>query len=157
MGIVRTVAHGAGWIGLVVAFVLATPSVHAQDRRSGFISGRVSDSTDNALPGASVRVLDLGLGATSDRDGRFIITGLSPGQYRIAVRYIGFRPDTLSVAVASGAESRVAVVMQPLPASLSEITVTAARPRGEVQALAEQKSSDNIVNVLPAEIITSLP
>jgi len=35
--------------------------------------------------------------------------------------------------------------------------VTAARPRGEVQALAERKSSENIVDVLPAEIITSLP
>jgi hypothetical protein len=137
------IAQGGGWTGLGVAFALLTPSVQAQDRRSGLISGRVSDSTDNPLPGAAVRLLERGLGTTTDRDGRFILTGLPPGQYRIAVRYIGFRPDTLAVAVQPGAESRVEVVMGPLPASLPEIKATAARPRGEVQALAEQKSSDN--------------
>ena len=154
MRIVRTVAH-AGWqVGL---FVLAAGSLNGQERRSGLLTGQVSDPMDNALPGATIRVLERGLSATSDREGRFIFSGLPAGEYRITVRYIGFKPDTLPVVVQSGGESRVKVVMQPLPASLAEITVTAARPRGEAQAMSAQKSNDNIVNVLPAEIITSLP
>ena len=154
MRIVRMVAHGGWQFGLVV---LIAGSLQAQERRSGLISGQVSDSMHNALPGATIRVLDRELSVTSDREGRFILAGLPPAQYRITVRYIGFRPDTLPVAVPAGGEVRLAVVMQRLPASLAEITVMSARPRGEAQALTAQKSNDNIVNVMPAELITSLP
>src|SRR5262245_36218204 len=154
MRIVRMVAHGGWQLGLVV---LMAGSLQAQERRSGLFSGQVSDSMHNPLPGATIRVLDRELSATSDREGRFILPGLPAGQHRITVRYIGFRPDTLPVAVPAGGEARVAVVMQRLPASLAEITVRSARPRGEAQALAAQKGNDNIVNVMPAEIITSLP
>src|SRR4029079_14916323 len=108
--IVRMVAHGGWQFGLVV---LIAGSLQAQERRSGLISGQVSDSMHNALPGATIRVLDRELSVTSDREGRFILAGLPPAQYRITVRYIGFRPDTLPVAAPEGAPGRVDAVAGP--------------------------------------------
>ena len=46
MRIVRMVAHGAWQFGLVVRIA---GSLQAQERRSGLISGQVSDSMHNAL------------------------------------------------------------------------------------------------------------
>src|SRR6202030_2419706 len=38
-----------------------------------------------------------------------------------------------------------------------EILVTSSRPRGEAEDINRQRTSDNIVQVLSAEVITSLP
>src|SRR5262249_6434791 len=94
---------------------------------------------------------------TSDREGRFILPGLPAGQHRITVRYIGFRPDTLPVAVPAGGEAPGAVVGQRAPASLSARPGRSARPRSQAAAPGRQNSNENIVNVMPAELITSLP
>ncbi len=142
---------------LVTSWMIFAGPMRAQDGRTGAITGRIADSLGNTLPGATIRVLGSALVASADRDGRFRVGDVLPGPHSIVATYIGFRPDTQAVTVPAGSAASVDITMRRRAVSLPEVTVTAARARGEVQALTEQKDADNIVNVLPAEIITSLP
>src|SRR5262249_15615823 len=64
---------------------------------------------------------------------------------------------TEDVTVRAGQATAFAVVLSPLPTVLPSITVSSARSRGDAMALNQQRTSDQIVNVVPAEVITSLP
>jgi hypothetical protein len=122
--------------------------------RAGTIAGRVVDSAGNVLPSAKVSIEPRGVRLNTDREGRFAVN-VPPGEYRVSVSYLGFKDDEHSVSVEPGAE--VAYDAKLSPHLSEDVTVTASRARGEVEALNQQKNAHNIVNVLPAEVITSLP
>jgi TonB-dependent receptor len=97
-----------------------------------------------------------GQAAVSDSHGEFTITGVAPGHYTLAVSYIGFSPFSVDVAVASGQIANVNAVLQVAKAS-EEVLVIADRQFGELEALNRERVADNILQVLPASVITSLP
>jgi len=74
-----------------------TPAVRAQSLR-GSIVGRVTDAADNPLAGAEVTLLEEEThrqrSARTDADGRFDVTLLSPGRYRIEAGLAGYRKST---------------------------------------------------------------
>ena len=81
---------------------------------------------------------------------------MPPGDYQLTISYVGLLPFTETLTIQAGETSRVEATLQ-VPGVREEVTVSAARPRGEAQALNRERTSDNIVQVLPAEVITSLP
>src|SRR5262249_58129073 len=94
--------------------------------------------------------------AVSDQEGRFSIAGVKPGDYTVTISYVGLLSLTKTVTIQAGQVARLEAVLQ-VPRVQEEVTVRAERPRGEAAALNEQRTSANIVQVLPAEGITSLP
>lgn len=67
-------------------------SLNAQ---SGIIKGKITNTINNEPIGfATVYVLDVDKGTTSDIDGNYEITDLKPGLYSIRVTYIGFDEKT---------------------------------------------------------------
>jgi hypothetical protein len=142
------------WLSVLLAVIASTAS---PQERTGSIDGRVADSSRNPLPGASVRIDPTGINVGTNREGFFTVSNLAPGTYKVEVSYVGFVSETRDVTVTPGAAARTDVQLRPSVNVKEEVTVTASRSRGEVEALNEQKSSMNIVDVLPAEVITSLP
>src|SRR6202011_925276 len=88
--------------------------------------------------------------------GRFTIGNVAPGEYTVTVSYVGLLPYSTTITVIPGQVTRVDAVLQ-VAGVTEEVTVRAERPRGEAQALNRERTADNIVQVLPAEVITSLP
>ena len=124
--------------------------------RAGTITGSVTDAGHYVLPGARVELEPKGPAAVSDQQGRFIIQNVPAGEYAITVSYVGLLPYTGKLTVNAGQAAHVDAVLQV--AGIKEnVTVSADRPRGEAQALNRERTADNIVQVLPAEVITSLP
>jgi TonB-dependent receptor len=121
----------------------------------GSIEGQVADSTKSPLPGARVEIEPRGLRLATDRQGRFTASSLPPGDYRIRISYLGFTDDEEVVKVEAGGRASLHVELTPHVSE--EVTVSASRARGEDAALNQQKSAQNIVDVLPAEVIRSLP
>ncbi len=146
-----------GMLAVLVALgsLGATAALLAQTPALGRITGRVVDSTQNPLPGATVRLGDRIVSASPD--GEFHFLRVPAGGYSLIVSYIGFHPSEFPVQVQAGKESRVNIRLRRGDVTLPEISVTASRPRGDAQALNQQKNADNIVDVLPADVITSLP
>jgi TonB-dependent receptor len=124
--------------------------------RAGTITGVVTDPSEAVLPGAAVKLDPGGVNAVSDSQGQFIITNVTPGPYTVTVNYVGFSPATTSVTVASGQVANVNVVLN-VSSESQNIIVTAERAHGEAEAINQTRTSDNVLNVLPAEVIRSLP
>jgi iron complex outermembrane receptor protein len=66
----------------------------------GTLSGKVTEKgKQNSIPGASVYIADLKLGAIADSNGYYRFIGLPSGSYLIEVHSIGFKTLTRNVAV----------------------------------------------------------
>jgi TonB-dependent receptor len=133
----------------------ATTTASAQTAR-GTIAGRVTDASGAVLQGARVEILQRSSFVVSDAQGEFTFTDLLPGSYTVTVSYVGFQPFSTDATVAAGQMARVDAVLKVASAG-EEITVYGGRQSGEVEAINRERTSDNILQVLPVEVITSLP
>jgi TonB-dependent receptor len=144
----------ASVVCLLGAGFMAIPGF-AQTSR-GAISGRVTDAQGAVLQAARVELQPSGQFALTDTQGQFVLGDLATGEYTVTVSYVGFAPFTTSVKVGAGQTVRVDAVMK-VATTTEEVLVTADRGRGEAEAINRQLASDNILQVLPVEVITSLP
>ena len=123
---------------------------------SGTIAGKVTDSSQGVVPGARVEVQPGGKTATTGSNGEFSINGLSPGKYTVTISNPGFALYSKDVTVSADKPATIDAVLQ-IGTHNEVVTVTGERQGGEVEALTIERTADNIVQVLPADVITSLP
>ncbi|MGA9390808.1 MAG: carboxypeptidase regulatory-like domain-containing protein, partial [Candidatus Sulfotelmatobacter sp.] len=138
---------------LIFCAVLANPAFAQAGK--GTLVGRATDTSDAVLPGARVR-LQPGdtTGATND-EGEFNLIGIAPGDYTLTISYVGFTTFTKQVKITAGQATRVEAKMNVASAN-EEVTVV-ADAQGVAQAINEQRTSDNILDVMPEGVIQSLP
>ena len=139
---------------LVLSFFLATFA--SGQTGKGAISGRVVDSGGAVLQGARVELQPGGASAVTSQQGEFTISGLTPGEYTLTINYVGFAAFSDKLSVAGGQVARVDASLKVASKS-EEIMVYAERVHGEAEAINRQRESDDILQVLPVEVITSLP
>jgi TonB-dependent receptor len=135
--------------------ILGFSPAQGQDRK-GVIAGSIADSGGGVLVGAQVSLEPEGAVTVTDAQGRFFINNLNPGSHTITISYVGFAPFTKTVDVISGQTTTVDAKLIIQSASDS-VVVTAARVSAEAEAINVERTSDNIIQVLPAEVIRSLP
>ena len=143
------VASVMGWDG---AFLWA-------QENTARVTGLVADINGGVLPGARVEAQQKGSvvgSAISDGQGEFAIANLVPGEYTLVISYVGFARSETPFKVTSGQTTHINPVLNVATESESVI-VTAERAHGEAEAINEERVADNILNVLPSEVITSLP
>src|SRR3984893_5768390 len=143
---------------LIVFFSLTLDSktVAAAAGPNGDIQGSVGDTGQAILPGATVTIDTNQITVTSDNQGQFTIVNVPPGAHTLTVNYVGFSPSTATVTVLVGKTARVNVIMN-VASETENIIVTAERAHVEAESINEERVADNILNVLPSEVITSLP
>ena len=122
----------------------------------GSIAGTVTDQSGAVLKGAQVVVQSKDISVVSDEQGLFFIKDLPPGSYKLTITYIGFAPLEMTVEVAAGQSARADAKLE-LESEKQTISVVAPREGGEAEAVNVERTADNIVQVLPAEVIRSLP
>ncbi len=139
----------------VVIGILLAVSASGQTGK-GAISGYVADSAGAALQGARVEMQPTRMVAVTNGQGEFTISGLAPGEYTVTVKYVGFSPHSSNVTVVAGQAVRADATLK-VATKQEEIVVYAGRAHGEAEAINRQLESDDILQVLPVEVITSLP
>jgi|SRR5438105_14283016 len=139
---------------LVTAVLGLTPG-NAQEH-TGVITGNVRDRAQGVLPGARAELSNAGTSAVSNGQGQFTFLQVFPGKYMLTVTYVGFKLFSAEVTVTAGQTAHVDATME-IAAQNEVVTVRGDRQHGEVEALNIERTADNIVQVLPAEVITSLP
>jgi len=127
----------------------------AQERR-GTISGVVTDTGHGVLKAATVDLQPAGKPAVTDSQGQFTISDLAPGEYILTISYVGLDPFSKKVTVTAGQVTSVNAELR-VAAQSDSITVTAERPHGEAEAINRERTAENILQVLPHDVITSLP
>jgi len=140
------------FLAIVASLVISA----AAQRGTGILSGRVTDRAGAVLQSARVEIQPGGIVTATDAQGEFSIPGLAPGEYTVQISYVGFATYSNKVTVAAGQAARTDAQLN-VATTAEEITVTADRVHGEVEAINRERESDNILQVLPVEVITSLP
>jgi len=124
--------------------------------RNGTLAGTAKDSGGLALQGALVQLDPGGKRGVTDNQGQFRITDVASGDYTMTVSYVGFAPFTKSINVTGGQTINVDAQVE-VASVADQVLVTAQRLQGEAEAINIERTADNIVQVLPARVITSLP
>jgi TonB-dependent receptor len=140
---------------LLLSLLLLSPRSFAQQSK-GLITGTVIDTSGAAVAGAQLKLAPLGITVVSDAQGTFRLPEVLPGSYTLTDSYVGFSSQTTDVVVAAGQTVNLSLTLKTASAS-EEIIVTAERPHGEAEAINETRTADNLLQVLPAEVIRSLP
>jgi TonB-dependent receptor len=142
----------------LAAFLLSAlqPLPAVAQEGKGSITGTVKDSSGGALKGALVELQPTGARAVSDDQGQFRLTDIATGEYTITVTYVGLSNFTNTVKVNAGQAASADAVLN-VAGVTEQVVVTAERVLGEEEAVNVERTADNIVQVLPAEVIRSLP
>src|SRR5438067_5958761 len=115
--------------GLTLAAFLAVPAVVAAQPAAGRVSGTVTDSAGNPIPGVNVLVVapaggragGVQTGASTASDGRFTIRNVPNGTVTLRAQRIGFAPSTRAVVVTNGTAPAVTFQLAPQAVQLSEV------------------------------------
>jgi len=148
------VSHLASLLAIAVSCLW--PAVLAAQQQKGTISGTVTDSSVQVLKGAQISLAPIILNAVSDSQGQFSLNDLDPGSYTITITYVGFANFEKKVDLTSGQRATVDAQLQ-IASKNDTVLVTSERAAAEVEAVNVGLSSENLVEVLPAGVIRSLP
>jgi TonB-dependent receptor len=124
--------------------------------QKGTLSGHVTDASQAVIQNAQVVVTPGNLTTTSNSLGDFVVAGLAPGSYTVSVTSVGFKTLTQTVTVTAGQSVPVNAVLQ-VASGGEQVVVSAENGENMVQAINEEVSSPDIVNVMPEAEILALP
>jgi outer membrane receptor protein involved in Fe transport len=140
---------------LLLAFSASYSFAH-----NGSIKGSVFSKMDNApLTGATVILINLNKGTTTDAFGVYSFNDLIEGQYKVQVSYMGFKSAIQTVLVKSTETSSVTVYLEPGEFNLSEVSVTNKQetPLNTISSvdisLRPTQSSQDILRLVPGLFI----
>jgi TonB-dependent receptor len=74
----------------------------------------------------------------------------------MTVSFVGFADSQLEVTVTTGQTAQADVTLH-VANIVDTVLVTAGRPHGEAEAINRERTAENILQVLPHDVITSLP
>lgn len=149
---------------VVVTLILlfTTYLLHAQDKTTGTIRGIIFDGiTGETIPMAEIQLTPSGRRTSSDLDGVYTFTKLSPGTYSIKVSYTEYPSMSITeIVVVANQVTEVDVTMQDSVGTtkIEEFVVTAKRNRETVNDLyLEQKKAAYASDGVSAEVIKRTP
>ncbi len=96
--------------------------------QQGTIKGRIFDESNNeSIPFANIILFGTTIGSSSDLDGNFIFTGISPGFVRLAVSAVGYEQTvTEDFQVTNANTFFIDIPMKPKEFELQEVTIKAS-------------------------------
>jgi outer membrane receptor protein involved in Fe transport len=142
-------------LSAILLSVFCPTSSFAQGR-PGSITGTATSTDQSALPGAQVELYPGNFTSTTNLQGQFVITNIAPGTYTLTITYVGFTQFTKAVEVKEGQSTKVDAVLG-VSQKNEVVEVTAGRAYGEAEAVNQTLSSDTLVNILPSNVMISLP
>lgn len=111
-------------------------------QEQGRITGTVKDSEGKALPGATLRVLELKRAFGTDEEGRLSFN-LLPGNYTAEVSFISYGKQRKTLTVEPGKTTALNFVLNLQEDVLSEVVVTALGIKREEKSLGYSAQSVN--------------
>ena len=137
---------------LLYAFSLALLLAAAASAQPAALRGRVLEAgTARPVVGASVVLRVPGeavpaAGTAADAEGRFVVSGIAPGRYRLVVSAVGFAPHEETLDLEPGTRIERRIELRPARSDLDEVVVEAGRPGGvrDATAGAQRAEAENV-------------
>lgn len=144
---------------LLVTYMLLAMTVLCFGGQTGKISGVVTDeATGEGLVGVNIVVDGLGLGASTDLNGRYFILNVPPGRYDVRCMMIGYATIVSEgVTVAMGLTTPLNIAMSSEVMEMAEVRVTSTRPAVVHDLSASQLYvKEETIEALPVDNVTSI-
>ena len=141
-----------------VSAMLAAASYAAPDPTEaslGVMRGRVVDTQNQVLPGATVMIESLHTGVVSDVNGYYTLANIKPGTYQVKVTYVGYAPQTMTLTVSPNKTAVHDFVLTD-GVELQGVEVKGAF-HGQSRAINQQKNNFNLTNVVSADQVGKFP
>ena len=140
---------------LLSAGLQVLANVNVNELEHGTIKGRILDTSNQTLPGATIYIDSLHTGVVSDINGFYTLTNIAPGTYKVKVSYVGYSPVEMTITVPEGKTVESDVMLND-GVKLREVVVGGAF-NGQRRALSSQKNAMGIVNVVSADQVGKFP
>jgi TonB-dependent receptor len=150
------ISHRTAWVCLTTLAQLALGVAIFSQVGKGVITGRVVDIGGGILQGARIELTPGGITQISDEKGEFVVKDVAAGSYTLKVSYVGLESHSEMLEIKAGQVVRTDVVLK-VSTQAESVIVTAERAAGEAEAINIERTADNVVQVLPADVIRSLP
>jgi len=125
---------------------------------TGKIVGKVTEaSSGTPLAYANVIVLNTLIGASTDIQGNFTISGIAPGNYKIKASYLGYQEEITDVTVQPNNTQNINFSLKETTEKLEDVVVYGQLTRGQAKALNEQKNAPNIKNIVSSDQFLLFP
>ena len=135
----------------ILTFFIAFAFTFSFAGTDGTIRGKVTDEETIELPGATVYIPELGIGAAADPQGNFIILNIPIGKYDVVVQMVGYQKKTYKeVQVVMDQTVWLNPILPVAAVEGDEVEVLGSRP------LVERGSTSKKITV-DKEAIQSLP
>ena len=141
---------------LSILLLLVIPLTAMDQSGKGALTGRVTDATGAVIQNAAVQLTPSGLSATSDSLGEYIFSAVPPGVYTLKVRSIGFSAAEKSITITAGQTLHVDMMLA-VASGNEQVLVSAVSGQDMIQAVNEEITSPNILQVMPESEILALP
>ncbi len=141
--------------GIVIITLLVAGTLLGQE--TGSVTGHVKDAqSGDPLIGVNLIIKGTNLGAATDIEGNYKIVNVSAGKHILLASYVGYQVKTIDINVQANKSVEVNFELSPQAIQGKEVLVT-AQAKGQLSAINQQLSSNNIVNVVSAEKMKELP
>ncbi|MFL5525243.1 MAG: SusC/RagA family TonB-linked outer membrane protein [Gemmatimonadaceae bacterium] len=143
--------------------LLVTPAL-AVAQGAGIIRGRVTDAATSApLAGVQVRVEGTAIGALTDAEGAFTITGAPSGSRILTTRRLGYGISRATITVPASGEVSQNFALEKVATTLNDVVVTALGETAARRALGTSQQTvtgsavaetqrENFVNALQGRV-----
>ncbi len=141
---------------LFIVFALCSSFAVAQNAS---VKGRVTDGdSKEPLPGAYVHLDDTKKGALTDPFGNYELNKLSPGEYKIKVKYVGFEEFEKEFKITPGQQVILNIALVAKKQNLETVRVYGKLDESnESSSRQSERNANNITNVLSARAMERSP
>ncbi len=112
---------------------------------------------DGPLPGVTVYIATLNLGAATNLDGEFSIQVSQEGSQTVKVSYIGYKDKLITVDVKKGINDLGTVSLETDDLMLGEVIVSGTMAPSQAKAYNIKKSSIALVDMVASDAVGKLP
>lgn len=139
-----------------IAFLLSSVVAFGQNAT---VRGTITDSkTNEPLPGAIIH-FDGGNNAVSANvNGEYSLINISPGEYKIKVKFLGYTEFEKKIKLATGQEMVLNIKLSSESRNLEEVNVFGTiNKETDAASRSTEKNANNVLNVVSAKTISRSP
>ncbi len=139
---------------LAALLLFAAPLAAAQPAS---VSGTVRDAASGeTLIQATVVAEGTGLGAATNNQGFFALTGVAPGEVTLVASYVGYAVRRTTLTLAPGERRRLDLALEPATLEGGEVLVESEVPLEEDKAVGVQRVPMQLIQQIPSAVENDL-
>ena len=123
------------------------------------LKGRITDKqTGDPLPGSTIKFDDYKNTVLADTNGEYVLTGITPGEYKVKVKSVGFSEYEKKITIGAGQTLTLDIQLQAKNNQLETVNVYGKIDKeSEAAGRASEKNANNITNVVTAAVMEKSP